>query len=50
MKQPEKARQSAEKIRQLASEQHLTTPNLFLADVLDKKLQKLAHSKQSIPS
>jgi len=41
MKQPGKARQSAEKIRQLANEQHLTAPNLFLADVLDRKITEI---------
>jgi len=42
MKQMDKARQSAEKIRQLASTQHLNTANLFLADVLTKKIEESA--------
>jgi len=40
MKQASKALNSAEKIRQLASAQHLTVPNLFLADVLDRKIKE----------
>jgi len=40
MNQPGKARQSAEKINQLASQQHLTAPNLFLADVLTRQIEE----------
>ena len=38
MKQPDTTRQSAQKIRQLVSGQHLTARNLFLDDVLDRKI------------
>ncbi len=40
MNQTDKARQSAKKIRQLANKQHLTSPNLFLADVLISKIEE----------
>jgi len=40
MNQPDKARQSANKIKQLASAQHLTAPNLFLADVLTRQIEE----------
>ncbi len=40
MNQPEKARHAAEEIRHLASAQHLKVPNIFLADVLDRKIKE----------
>jgi len=42
LNQPDKARQSIQKIRQLVSKQHLATPNIFLADVLRKKIAEAA--------
>jgi len=40
MHQTDKARRSAEKIRQLVKQQHLTVPNLFLADVLSLQIEE----------
>jgi len=43
--QPDKARQAAEKIKQLVKQQHLTVPNLFLADVLSQKIEEPSGSE-----
>lgn len=40
MKQPDKARHAVENIRELANTRHLTVPNLFLADVLTRKINE----------
>jgi len=40
MHQIAKARRSAEQIRQLVNQQHLTVPNLFLANVLTRKIEE----------
>jgi len=40
MNQPDKASQSAKKIKQLSSQQQLTAPNLFLADVLTRQIEE----------